>query len=74
MDQTDHVRYQLDVAEANEKAIIAIRPFGQDVDVPLELEKRAHEIVAWNQREIADAVRKHARLEETTRWDVIDFP
>lgn len=71
---TDLVRYQLDVAEANEKPILVVRPFGGVEAVPPALEERAHEVLEWNDREIADALKKHARLEDTARWDVIDFP
>lgn len=70
----DLVRFQLDVAEANAKPIIAIRPFGGVAETSIKLVERAHEHLEWNEREIADAVRKHARLEDTARWDVIDFP
>jgi hypothetical protein len=28
----------------------------------------------WNEREIADAIGRQARLEDTARWDVVDFP
>ncbi len=31
------------------------------------------EIVEWNERSIADAIRRQARHEDTTRWDTIDF-
>lgn len=68
------VKYQLDVAEANEKPIIAIRPFGGVASSAEDLVKRAHEHLEWNEREMADAIKRQARLEETNRWDVIDFP
>ena len=68
------IKYQLDVAEANEKPIIAIRPFGGATETAPELAERAHEGVRWNEREIVDAIKRHARLEETSRWDVVDFP
>ena len=74
MEQTDLVSYQLDVAEANEKPIVAIRPFGGMLESPDELVARAHEHIEWNNREIVDALKRQARLEDTTRWDVIDFP
>lgn len=70
----DLVRYQLDVAEANDKPIIAIRHFGGVTETSIKLVERAHEHLEWNEREIADALRRHARLEDTQRWDVIDFP
>lgn len=70
----DLVSYQLDVAEANEKPIIAIRPFGGMSETAPELIERAHEHIEWNEREIVDALKRQARLEDTSRWDVIDFP
>lgn len=68
------VRYQMDVAEANDKPVIAIRPFGGLAETPDELAKRASEHIEWNEREMADALKRQARLEDTARWDVIDFP
>lgn len=70
----DLVKFQLDVAEANEKPIIAIRPFGGVANSAETLVARVHEHLEWNEREMADAIRRQARLEDTTRWDVIDFP
>lgn len=74
MEKPDLVKFQMDVAEANEKPIIAIRPFGGILETPPDLVERASENVEWNDREIADALRRQARLEDTSRWDVIDFP
>ena len=68
------LRYQLDVAEAQEKPIIVIRPFGRVDRTADELVSRVSEHVDWNSREIADAVSRQARLENTARWDVVDFP
>jgi hypothetical protein len=70
----DLVRFQLDVAEANDLPIIAIRPFGGRSDTSEVLVARVKEHVEWNEREIADAIKRQARLEDTARWDVIDFP
>jgi hypothetical protein len=74
LDKPDLVRFQLDVAEANHKPTIAIRPFGGIVETPKELVTRVKENVSWNEREIVDVVRKLARNEDTSRWEVIDFP
>ncbi len=68
------VGFQMDVAEANEKPIIAIRSFGGVAETPEELVNRVKEHIDWNAREIADALRRQARLEDTARWDVVDFP
>ena len=73
-ENTDLVRFQMDVADANEKPLIAIRPFGGMTESAEELVNRVNEHVQWNEREIADALRRQARLEDTARWDVIDFP
>ena len=74
VENKDLVTYQMDVADANDKPIITIRPFGGLNEAPDELVARAKEMVEWNNREIADALRRQARHEDTARWDVIDFP
>ena len=43
MEQNDLTRFQMDVAEANKKPMIAIRPFGGIVESPPELVERAAE-------------------------------
>jgi hypothetical protein len=73
-EQQELVSYQMDVAEANEKPMIAIRPFGGMLESPEELVERVNEHIEWNEREIVDALKRQARLEDTSRWDVIDFP
>jgi hypothetical protein len=72
--QGDIIRFQMDVAEANEIPMIAVRPFGGVTETPKELAQRVSEHIEWNSREMADALRRQARLEDTARWDVIDFP
>jgi len=73
-EQEDLVSYQMDVAEANEKPIIAIRPFGGMLETPQELLDRVKEHIEWNDRDMVDAIKRQARLEDTARWDVVDFP
>lgn len=68
------VRFQMDVADANEKPMVAVRPFGNLAETPKDLLERVNEHIEWNSREMADALRRQARLEDTSRWDVIDFP
>lgn len=70
----DLVRFQMDVADANDKPMIVIRPFGGMTETSEKLAERVKEHIAWNDREMADAIRRQARLEDTARWDVIDFP
>lgn len=73
-DIRDLVSYQMDVAEANDKPMIAIRPFGGVTHTSPELIERVAEHIEWNEREIVDALKRQARSEDTARWDVIDFP
>ncbi len=74
MEQHELVSYQMDVADANEKPMIAIRPFGGMLESPEDLVGRVNEHIEWNNREMVDALKRQARLEDTARWDVIDFP
>ena len=73
IEQNDLTRYQMDVADANEKPMIAIRPFGGMTESPPELVERANEHIEWNEREIVDALKRQARLEDTQRWETIEF-
>ena len=73
-EQTDLVLYQMDVAEANGKPLIAIRPFGGMQETSPALVERVNEHLDWNEREMVDALTRQARLEDTSRWDVVDFP
>jgi hypothetical protein len=70
----DLVKFIMDVAEVNEKGMIALRPFGGVSETPAELLERCQEHIKWNDREMADALRRQARGEDTQRWEVLDFP
>jgi len=56
------------------KNMIVIRPFGSVAETPAELVERCKEHLEWNNREMADALRRQARGEDTARWEVLDFP
>jgi hypothetical protein len=73
IEQKDLTRYQMDVAEANGKPVIAIRPFGGVLETPKDLIDRASEHIEWNEREMVDALKRQARLEDTSRWETIEF-
>jgi hypothetical protein len=47
--------------------------YGTTDAVPDKLREFAEEVVPWNGREMGDAIRRQARHEDTTRWDVIEF-
>jgi hypothetical protein len=67
------IGFQMDVAQAAGKPIIAIQSFGGTVAIQKEVIDRAADIVEWNDRSITDAIRRIARNENTTMWEVVDF-
>ena len=66
-DRSDIVKFIMDVAEANNKGMIAIRRFGSDAEIPAEMIERCQENIEWNDREIADALRRQSRGTEYVR-------
>ena len=70
----DLVTFMMDVAEANKISMIAIKPFGGMAETPTEIVERCAEHIEWNDREMVDALKRQARGEDTSRWEVIDFP
>ena len=70
----DLVRFMMDVANANNIGMIAIKPFGGMQETPDELVERCDEHIEWNDREMVDAIKRQGRGEDTSRWEVIDFP
>lgn len=73
LENRDWVNYEMDAAQALDLPMIAVEPFGGLGPVPEEVARRAAETVSWNDRSIVDAIRRQARHEDTTRWDVIEF-
>lgn len=69
----DWITFQMDAAQAADIPILALEPFGGTGRVSDEIKGRAADLVAWNERLMVDAIRKHARHEDTKRWDVIEF-
>lgn len=72
--QPDLVNYIMDAADANGKPMIVIRPYGGVMETPKALVERTNEHVEWNARDMVDALKRQARLEDTNRWEVVDFP
>jgi len=67
------IDFQLNCAKGLDKPIVVLESFGVKQKLAVQLEALADETVDWNERSIADAIRRQARHEETARWDVIDF-
>jgi len=72
-EQPDWLMYQMDAAQAMSVPIVALELFGGVEDIHPEIAKRAAGTVGWNERLIVDAVRRHARGEDTTRFETIEF-
>jgi len=67
------IEYQCLYAQSCDKPLIVLEPFGTNETVPAKLRDLAAEVVPWNGREMGDAIRRQARHEDTTRFDVIEF-
>jgi hypothetical protein len=65
--------FQAIYAKSWDKPVIVLEPFGTGQSVPAKLAEFADEVVPWNSRDMADAIRRQARHEETSRWDTIEF-
>lgn len=70
----DWVDYQINAAKAMGRPLILVNAFGNVTVAPGDLVSQVDEALDWNEREMADALRKLARNEDTQRWEVIDFP
>lgn len=67
------IDFQLNCAKGLDKPVIVLESFGVKQKLAVQLEALGDEIIEWNERSIADAIRRQARHEDTARWDVIDF-
>jgi hypothetical protein len=67
------ISFELNFAKAADKPIVAMEFFGSRAPLPPPIKDLADEVVAWNERDLIDALKRQARHEETTRWDTIDF-
>jgi hypothetical protein len=65
--------FQALYAKACDKPVVVVEPFGSTQPIAKRLLDLADEVVPWNERGLADAIRRQARHEETTRWDVVEF-
>jgi hypothetical protein len=69
----DLLTFQMLYAQASNKAVILMKAFGSQRELPKPLVELASEVVDWDERALVDAIRRQARHEETTRWDTIEF-
>lgn len=71
--QQDLLTFQLLYAQAKQKPVVLLKPFGGSGETPKAILDLVDEVVAWDERALVDAIRRQARHEETTRWDTIEF-
>ena len=69
----DWVEFQMHCAKAYDKPIIVLEPFGSTDTIAPAVQELADDVVPWDQRQLVDAIKREARHEETTRFDVIEF-
>lgn len=69
----DLFTFQLLFGQANQKAVVLLKYFGSGKPVPKAITDLASEVIDWDDRALVDAIRRQARHEDTTRWDVIEF-
>lgn len=68
----DWARFTVEQARRMDLPVVAIEHFGpRNMDELLK--GRAAESVGWDSRSIVDAIRREARHEDTTRFDMIEF-
>ena len=71
--QVDLSEFQLHCAKAFDKPVVVLEPFGGTDVVASALLELADEVVPWDERQLVDALKREARHEESTRFDVIEF-
>ncbi len=67
------IQYQMDLAKALGKPIVAVEPFGPE-SMLKPIKDRAAVVVPWYNRAMVDAIREQGRGDMTHRYEVIDFP
>jgi hypothetical protein len=69
----DLLTFQLNYAKASRKPVLGVRFFGIQGTMPKIITDLADDIVDWEERGLADAIRRLARNENTARYDTIEF-
>jgi len=70
------IKFELQVAQAFEKPVLAIMAFGGTQVIPKEAMEAASDTVEWNDRSITDAVKRLARGggdDGDPMWDTVEF-
>ena len=67
------VTFQVDAAKGLKKPVLAIKSFGETVAIKKSLLDKADDIVDWNNRTIAEGIKRLARNDNSGQWEVIEF-
>jgi hypothetical protein len=67
------IDFELKVAQAFKKPILAIKSYGETQNLSSELLAAATEVVEWDGRAITEAAGRLARGGDKQPWDVIEF-
>lgn len=67
------VTFQVDAAKGLKKPVLAVKSFGETVAIKQSLLDKADDIVDWNNRTIAEAIKRLARNDSSGQWEVIEF-
>lgn len=65
--------FEMTFAQASDKPVILMRPFGANAILPTQITSLSDQIVEWDGRALVDAIKAQARHEESNRWDTIEF-
>ena len=69
----DLILFQMNFAKASDKPVLLLESYGVKEQIPKAIRDLADEVIDWDKRTLVDAIRRHARHEETHRWDTIEF-
>jgi len=70
---SDLIRYQVDVAQANKLKIVGMKSFGDTMVIKKEVLDFCDDIIDWNERAMINAIKRFGRNEETSEWEVVEF-
>lgn len=73
MRHLDLLTFQVTYAKKIKKPVVALRLFGMQAPAPKIVAQFTDEQIDWDERALTDALRRHARHENTSRYDTIEF-
>jgi hypothetical protein len=70
---SEQLGFMASFAQLARKPVVVLRYFGVPTPVPTPLAKVATEVLDWDGRALVEAFRRHARGEDTSGWEVVEF-